>query len=216
MNGIMNVLKGQNFWQLLLTHVELSVLALLIGIVIAVPVAVAVRNTQFAAAGAINIGNLGRAVPSLALLALAQPFLGFGFAPSLVALTAIAISPILINTLTSLKEVDRQIVDAARGMGLSELQILSRVQLPIAAPVIFAGIRTSAVQVVASATLATFIGGGGLGQLIVGGFQGNDQTMLLAGALAVAALAVITEFTFAGLERAFTPRGLTVAKRRGK
>lgn len=217
MSAILQAIKGQNFWQLLLTHVELSVLALLIGILIAVPVAVAVRNTQVAAAGAINIGNLGRAVPSLALLALAQPFLGFGFAPSLLALTAIAISPILINTATSLKEVDPQVVDAARGMGLSEFQILARVQLPIAAPVIFAGIRTSAVQVVASATLATFIGGGGLGQLIVGGFQGNDRAMLLAGALAVAALAVITEFTFAGLERTFTPRGLKVArKRRGK
>lgn len=217
MGAILQAIKGQNFSQLLLTHVELSVLALLIGILIAVPVAVAVRNTQVAAAGAINIGNLGRAVPSLALLALAQPFLGFGFAPSLLALTAIAISPILINTATSLKEVDPQVVDAARGMGLSEFQILARVQLPIAAPVIFAGIRTSAVQVVASATLATFIGGGGLGQLIVGGFQGNDRAMLLAGALAVAALAVITEFTFAGLERTFTPRGLKVArKRRGK
>src|SRR5919202_5003958 len=202
MDAVMQVLKGQNFSHLLLTHVELSALALLIGIFIAVPVAVAVRNTQVAAAGSMNIGNLGRAVPSLALLALAQPFLGFGFAPSLVALTAIAISPILINASTSLKEVDRQVVDAARGMGLSEFQMLARVQLPIAAPVIFAGIRTSAVQVVASATLATFIGGGGLGQLIVLGFQRNDLAVQVTGALAVAILAIITELGFGGLERA--------------
>lgn len=215
--AVMEVLKGQNFPQLLATHVELSAFALILGVLIALPVALAVRNTQVAAAVAINIGNIGRAVPSLAILALLVTFLGFTFTLALVALTAIAISPILINTLTGLREVDRQIVDAARGMGLSELQILTRVQLPIAAPVIFAGVRTSAVQVVASATLATFFGAGGLGDLIVGGFQGNNQTMLLVGAFSVAALAMITEFTFAGLERGFTPKGLKVArKRRGK
>lgn len=217
MNAIIDSLKGQNFTQLLVTHVQLSAFALIIGVAIALPVALAVRNTRVAAIAAVNIGNIGRAVPSLAILALAQPFLGFGFTPALVALAALAIPPILINTLTGLREVDRQIMDAARGMGLSEVQILTRVQLPIAAPVIFAGIRTSAVQVVASATLATFIGGGGLGDLIVGGFQGNNQAMLLAGALSVAALAIATELTFAGLERAFTPKGLKVArKRRGK
>ncbi|MGI9049403.1 MAG: ABC transporter permease [Rubrobacteraceae bacterium] len=217
MNAIIDSLKGQNFTQLLVTHVQLSAFALIIGVAIALPVALAVRNTRVAAIAAVNIGNIGRAVPSLAILALAQPFLGFGFTPALVALAALAIPPILINTLTGLREVDRQIMDAARGMGLSEVQILTRVQLPIAAPVIFAGIRTSAVQVVASATLATFIGGGGLGDLIVGGFQGNNQAMLLAGALSVATLAIATELTFAGLERAFTPKGLKVArKRRGK
>ena len=217
LNAMIEVLKGQDFPQLLITYVELSAFALLLGVIIALPLALAVRNTRVAAALAINVGNIGRAVPSLAILALLVPFLGFTFTLALVALTAIAISPILINALTGLREVDRQIIDAARGMGLSETQILTRVQLPIAAPVIFAGIRTSAVQVVASAVLATFFGAGGLGDLIVGGFQGSDRAMLLVGAFAVAALAIITEFTFAGLERAFTPKGLKLAnKRRGK
>jgi osmoprotectant transport system permease protein len=97
-------------------------------------------------------------------------------------------------------------------MGLSEAQILSRIQLPIAAPVIFAGIRTSAVQVVASATLATFIGGGGLGELIVEGLQRADTPVLLAGSFTIALLAIATELIFGGLERAFTPKGLRLAR----
>jgi osmoprotectant transport system permease protein len=217
MGEILEVLGRSDFVGLLVTHVELSAIALLIGIAIALPVAVAVRNTPVGAALAINVGNIGRAVPSLAILALALPFLGYGFEPALVALTALAIPPILINASTGLREVSKEVIDAARGMGLSGSQILTRIQLPIAAPVIFAGIRTSAVQVVASATLATFIGGGGLGNLIVEGLQRNDQAILLAGSLSVAVLAIITEVGFGGLERTLTPKGLKIAQRgRGK
>ncbi len=217
MDRILEVLGRPDFTQLLITHIELSVLALAIAILIAVPVALAVRNTPTGATVAINIGNIGRAVPSLALLALALPFFGFGFTSALLALTALAIPPILINASTALREVNPGVIDAARGMGLSGSQVLSRIQLPIAAPVIFAGIRTSAVQVVASATLATFIGGGGLGDLIVEGFQRGDTYILLAGALSVAVLSIITEVGFAGLESALTPKGLKIAqKRRGK
>jgi osmoprotectant transport system permease protein len=211
---ILEVLGRPGFTQLLLTHVELSVLALIIAILIAVPVALAIRNTPAGAAVAINVGNIGRAVPSLALLALALPFFGFGFTSALLALTALAIPPILINASTALREVNPGVIDAARGMGLSGRQILTGIQLPIAAPVIFAGIRTSAVQVVASATLATFIGGGGLGDLIVEGFQRGDTAILLAGALSVAVLSIITEVGFAGIERALTPKGLRIAQKR--
>jgi osmoprotectant transport system permease protein len=210
---ILEVLGRPGFTQLLLTHVELSVLALIIAILIAVPVALAIRNTPAGAAVAINVGNIGRAVPSLALLALALPFFGFGFTSALLALAALAIPPILINASTGLREVNPGVIDAARGMGLSESQVLSRIQLPIAAPVIFAGIRTSAVQVVASATLATFIGGGGLGDLIVEGFQRGDTAILLAGALSVAVLSIITELGFGGIERALTPKGLRIAQK---
>src|ERR687896_1066229 len=184
MGGIIEVLGRPDFFELLRQHVLLSVAALLIAIAIALPVAIAIRNTPLGAALAVNIGNIGRAVPSLAILALCQPFLGFGFDTALVALTALAIPPILINASTGLREVDRGVIDAARGMGLSGSQILTRIQLPIAAAVIFAGIRTSAVQVGASATLATFIGGGGLGDLIVGGVQRNSTAIALAGAFA--------------------------------
>jgi len=211
---ILEVIGRPGFTQLLLTHVELSALALIIAILIAVPVALAVRNTPTGAAVAINVGNIGRAVPSLALLALALPFFGFGFTSALLALAALAIPPILINASTALREVNPGVIDAARGMGLSGSQVLTKIQLPIAAPVIFAGIRTSAVQVVASATLATFIGGGGLGDLIVEGFQRGDTAILLAGALSVAVLSIITEVGFAGIERALTPKGLRIAQKR--
>ncbi|HKZ26709.1 MAG TPA: ABC transporter permease subunit, partial [Rubrobacteraceae bacterium] len=123
---------------------------------------------------------------------------------------------ILINASTGLSQVSPQVIDAARGMGLSNSQILRGIQLPIAAPVIFAGIRTSAVQVVASATLATFVGGGGLGDLIVLGLQRNDPAVLIGGSLAVAALSIITEIGFGFLERTFTPKGLLVARKRGR
>jgi osmoprotectant transport system permease protein len=216
MGGILEVLRRPDFTELLVTHLELSVVALLIAIAIALPVALAVRNTPLGAALAVNVGNIGRAVPSLAILALALPFLGYGFDAALVALAALGIPPILINASTGLREVNPEVIDAARGMGLSGGQILARIQIPIAAPVIFAGIRTSAVQVVASATLATFIGGGGLGDLIVEGTQLNDTTVLLAGSFAVAVLAIITEVGFGALERALTPKGLKIAQKRGR
>jgi osmoprotectant transport system permease protein len=217
MGELFAVFGRDDFLSQLLVHVELSVVALLIGVDIAMPIALATFRSPFWAAVAINTGNIGRAVPSLAILALVFPLLGFGFTPSLVALTLLAIPPILINASTGLSQVNPQVIDAARGMGLSKGQILRGIQLPIAAPVIFAGIRTSAVQVVASATLATFVGGGGLGDLIVLGLQRNDPAVLVGGSLTIAVLAIITELTFGLLERTFTPKGLLVArKRRGK
>lgn len=213
---IFEVFVRPGFLTQLREHIVLSVVALLIAVAVALPVSVLVRNTRVGATIAINIGNVGRAVPSLAILALALPFLGLGFNTALLALTALAIPPILINASTGLRQVDKGIIDAARGMGLSGSQILTGIQLPIAAPVIFAGIRTSAVQTVASATLATFVGAGGLGDLIVEGLQRRGPEILLAGAFSVAVLAIITEVGFGLLERAFTPKGLKIAQKRGR
>jgi osmoprotectant transport system permease protein len=213
---IFEVYARPDFPEKLRQHIVLSLVALLVAVAIAMPVAIMIRNTRVGALIAINVGNVGRAVPSLAILALALPFFGIGFGSALVALTALAVPPILINASTGLREVDKGVIGAARGMGLSGSQILTRIQLPIAAPVIFAGIRTSAVQTVASATLATFIGGGGLGDLIVEGYSRRGPEILLAGALAVAILAIITEIGFGMLERVFTPKGLKIAQKRGK
>lgn len=196
-------------------HVQLSAFALLVGIIVSVPLAVAVSRHPRTALATINVTNLGRGVPDLALLALFLIPFGLGFWTAEAALILLSMPPIIINTVTGLNQVEDKIIDSARGMGLSERQILTSVQLPIAAPVIFAGIRTSAVQVVAGATLATFIGGGGLGVFIVAGFAGFDYPMMLAGALAVAVLAIITEFSFGGLERLSTPTGLKVSKKKG-
>jgi osmoprotectant transport system permease protein len=219
MARILEVLARPEYPDLLWRHVSLSAAALAIGTVVALVVAMLVSRSPLGAFIAINVGNVGRAVPSLAILALVFPLpgFGFGFNTALVALTALAIPPILINASTALRQVSPQVIDAARGMGFSNSQILGRIKLPIAAPVIFAGIRTSAVQVVASATLATFVGGGGLGDLIVEGYSRGDNYIMLAGAFSVAVLAIITELGFGGIERALTPKGLKVAqKRRGK
>lgn len=214
---ILEVYARPDFPEKLRQHIVLSLVALLVAVAIAMPVAIMIRNTRVGALIAINVGNVGRAVPSLAILALALPFFGIGFGSALVALTALAVPPILINASTGLREVDKGVIGAARGMGLSGSQILTRIQLPIAAPVIFAGIKTSAVQTVASATLATFIGAGGLGDLIVEGLQRRGPEILLAGAFSVALLAIITEIGFGALERAFTPKGLKIAqKKRGR
>ncbi len=216
MDRILEVLARPEYPDLLWRHVSLSAAALAIGTVVALVVAMLVSRSPLGAFIAINVGNVGRAVPSLAILALVFPLpgFGFGFNTALVALTALAIPPILINASTALRQVSPQVIDAARGMGFSNSQILGRIKLPIAAPVIFAGIRTSAVQVVASATLATFVGGGGLGDLIVEGYSRGDNYIMLAGAFSVAVLAIITELGFGGLERALTPKGLKVAQKR--
>lgn len=217
MDRIIEVLTRPDYLTKVSEHITLSAVAILIAVLIALPVSLVVSRSDLASFLAINTANVGRAVPSLAILAFALPLLGLGFRPSLLALTVLAIPPILINASTGLRQVEPQVIDAAKGMGLSGFQVLTSIQLPIAAPVIFAGIRTAAVQVVASATLATFIGGGGLGDLIVEGFQRGDNLIMLAGAFSVAILAIITELGFGGLERAFTPKGLKIArKRRGK
>lgn len=202
-----------SFWEALSVHLQLSMLALLTGILIAVPLAVSVSRTRLGALVAINVTNLGRSTPDLAVLGFGFVLFGLGFVPAYVALALISIPPIMINTVTGLNQVDSKVVDSARGMGFSEIQILTRVRMPLAAPVIFAGVRTAAVQVIAGATLATFIGGGGLGDLIVAGFQSNSVVTQLAGAIPVALLAIAAELLFGGLERLSTPRGLRLARK---
>ncbi len=209
--SIFEVFQRDDFWPTVFQHLKLSAISLFVGIAIAVALAVAVSRSPRASLVAINITNLGRGIPDLAWLALFLVILGIGELPAIAALILLAIPPVLINTTTALNQVDAKVIDSARGMGLSDAQILRDVQLPMAAPVIFAGIRTSAVQVVAGATLATFIGGGGLGNLIVEGFQGGNTATMLAGAIPVAILAIATEFLFGGLEQLSTPKGLKLA-----
>ncbi len=205
--------ENPSFREALSVHIQLSLLALISGILISIPLAVAVSGSRLGALVAINVTNLGRSTPDLAILGLGFVLFGLGFVPAYVALALVSIPPILINTVTGLRQVDEKVVDSARGMGFSGVQILTRVRLPLAAPVIFAGIRTAAVQVVAGATLATFIGGGGLRDLIVTGFQANSVALQLAGAIPVTLLAIATELIFGGLERISTPKGLKLARK---
>jgi osmoprotectant transport system permease protein len=198
----------QQFATALGVHIAMSASALALAAAIAIPMGLVAARRAGVALAAINAANIGRTLPSLAVLALAMPILGTGFAPSLVALTLIALPPILTNTIAGLIGVEPDIVDAARGMGMTARQILRRVELPLATPVIFAGLRTAAVQVVSGAVLAAFIGGGGLGDFITAGIAMMATPLLLVGAIPVTLLSLGTDFLFGTLERRLTPRGL--------
>lgn len=198
----------ETFWRNAAVHAELSVLA--VGVAAALGISIGALLTRYrrAAFVALNAAALGRTIPSLAILSMLLPILGIGFRPAVVALTLIAIPPILINTYVGVTEVDPGAVEAARGMGMGTWQLLRKIELPLVIPLVFAGLRTSAVQVVASATLATFIGGGGMGDFIQAGIAMNDIPQLLVGAIPVAVGAMSVDWMLGALERVLTPRGL--------
>lgn len=156
----------------------------------------------------VQLANLGRIVPSLAVLALALPLVGVGFTPSVIALVAVGTPPILVNTYAGVKAVDAGALEAARGMGMSGLQMLRKVQLPLALPLVVAGLSTAAVQIVSTATLAALIGGGGLGEIVFNGIATIRNEIILAGVLPIAALALAVELLFRLAGRFATPRGL--------
>ena len=200
--------QGDQWVPQLQRHAVLSIWALAISIIIAVPAGAWLTRIERIAFATISIANLGRTVPSLAVLALVYPFVGTGFAPSLLALVALGIPPILLTTYTGVREVDASVSDAATGMGLTSLQRLVQAELPVASPVIVSGVRTAAVQIVASASLAALIGGGGLGEMILAGLTNMRYDLLVAGALLVALLAVGTELIFTLIERRGLPAGI--------
>ncbi|HEV2140698.1 MAG TPA: ABC transporter permease [Candidatus Dormibacteraeota bacterium] len=192
----------------LLQHVQLSAESVLIGALIALPIGIVLGHYGRFGTAAMNISNVGRAIPSFALLALSFQILGLGDAPIIISLTALAIPPMVTNSYVAMREVDPDIKEAARGMGYRELAQVLWVELPLAVPLLMAGIRTSAVQVVATATLAALIAGGGFGRYIIDGLAQFDYTKLVAGAILVALLALATEAGLASVERLLIPRGL--------
>lgn len=185
-------------------HIWLSGVALAAALLIALPLGLLLTRHRAFAGTAIATANILRTVPSLALLVIMLPVLGTGFLPSVVALTFYGLPALLLNTYTGLTGVDHDIVEAARGQGFSDGQVMARIEVPLALPVIFAGIRTAAVQIVSAATLAAFIGGGGLGELITSGMANFNFPQLVAGAVTVALLALFVEVAFAGIERLLT------------
>ena len=202
------VAHPQRFFSALVTHVELSVAALAIAALIALPLGVWLSTRERAAQLAIASANIGRTLPSLAVLALAMPLLGTGFAPALFALTLLALPPILINTWTAVRQVDADVTDAARGMGMTRSEVIRRVELPLALPVIFAGLRIAAVQVVSGAVLASYIGGGGLGDFITAGIAMMAMPQLIVGALPATLLSIGADRLFGRLQKALTPMGM--------
>ncbi|MGH2365620.1 MAG: ABC transporter permease [Chloroflexota bacterium] len=193
-------------------HALLSAVIVLLACIIALPLGVGLGHIRKASFLTISIANVGRALPSLAMLALVLPLafalgLGLGFWPTVIALVPLGIPPILTNSFVGVKEVEADVVDAARGMGMSGWQILRQVELPIAAPLVMAGIRNSAVATVATATLGAVVASGGLGRYIVDGLATQDYDKLFVGALLVALMAIGTELGFAALERRLNPAG---------
>jgi osmoprotectant transport system permease protein len=196
-----------------LQHVELSLASLGVAALIALPVGLWVGHRRRFELLVTSIANIGRSIPSFAVLVLSfilmvnfLPTIAFGPGPTVVALTLLAIPTMLVNTYVGVENVDPDVVEASRGMGMRERDVLLRVEVPLAGPLIMSGVRVAALQVVATATLAALIGGGGLGRFIVDGLARGDLPMDVAGALLVAFLALVTLALFALVERAVRPR----------
>jgi osmoprotectant transport system permease protein len=194
-----------DFWQHTVTYLELAAAALAAGAAAGIPLGIVASHLTFARSPLLLAANIGRVIPSLAALTFMLPLFGVGFAPALAALALLAIPPIIINTDLGFRAVPHAAVDSARGLGMTGAQILRRVEWPLAFPILFAGVRTAAIEVIASAVLAAFIGAGGLGEYITEGLQANEPRLLFLGAGTIAAIALAAEF---GL--GFTQRRLEV------
>lgn len=199
-----------DFWELFNQHMTLVFSAVIIALVVAIPLAIITSRVVWLQKPMTWISNIGQATPSLAVLALMLPIMGIGFRPSLFALTILAILPIFLNTLVGIQSVNEATIDAAKGMGASDLQILRLVELPLALPFMFAGIQTAVVQSIALATLAAYIGGGGFGDWILQGLAVRNFPILLAGAVPVAVLAMAAELIMGWIRKLLVPKGLTV------
>jgi osmoprotectant transport system permease protein len=191
-----------------LEYLQICSISIVLALVIGVALGVAVSRNPFAAFIAVNLSGLMRAIPVIVFLIAAIPLIGTGDPPTLAALVVLGIPPILLNTYTGIRGIDPAIIDAAKGMGMTTWQIITRIQTPLVLPIIAAGVRTSAVQIVATATLAAFIGAGGYGDYIVDGFNTFKNAEILAGAIPVAILAMMIELIMSWLQRMLTPEGL--------
>lgn len=195
-------------------HIEMSVVVMVIAIAIALPVGLAIGHTRRGVTLAVGLANIGRAIPTFAMMGIVLPFTqaidpanGFGLYPTLLAMIILAIPPILVNSYAGVSEVDRDLVEAARGMGFRGAQILLGVEVPLALPVIVGGVRSAAVQVIATTTLGAIFGIGGLGRFVVDGIAQNDDGMLFGGVVLVAGLAMLSELLLSRFQRLSHPSG---------
>lgn len=194
--------------QAFLEHIYLSFVALAIGIAIALPLGILIARYRSYAEPVIGVTAVFQTIPSLALFGFLVPLMGIGSNTALIALIIYALLPILRNTYTGITSVDNSIIEAGRGMGMTRTQILKQIEFPLALPFIMAGIRTATVLTVGIATLATFVGAGGLGDVIYRGLQSYNNALVLAGALPVALLAITFDLILKWIEKAATPKGM--------
>lgn len=193
--------NDNGFPQRILEHLGFSGAALAVAIVVAFPLGMLIGHTNRGSFLAINIGNAGRALPTLGVLTLVLSLVGFGRTPVIVSLVLLAIPPVLTTTYAGIRSVPGAAVDAARGVGMTETQIALRIELPNALPIIFGGIRNAALQVVSTATLAAYVGLGGLGRYLFDGLALQDYSRVVAGCVVLAVLAVVVDQAIALLQR---------------
>lgn len=199
--------KG-DIWAAFQEHIFLAGIAMLIAIALAVPLGIILTRFKKVAETVIGTTAIIQTIPSLALLGFMLPLFGIGTLPATIALTLYALLPILRNTFAGITGVDPALVDAGKGMGMTSFQILYLVELPMTLPILMAGIRTATVLTIGVAALATFIGAGGLGDLIIRGLNVNDKNLMLAGAIPAALLALVFDYVLKKLEHKLTPKGL--------
>lgn len=197
--------QGSEVIRLLWEHIYMSLISLGLGVIVAVPLGILLSQVPKVANVVISVVSVLQTIPTLALLALMIPFLGVGKVPAIVALFIYSLLPILRNTYLGMSNVNPDLLDAAKGMGLKRMQVIRQVQLPLAVPVIMAGIRLSTVYVIAWTTLASYIGGGGLGDMIFNGLNLFRPDLILGGTIPVTILAVIVDLVMARIEEWVTP-----------
>jgi osmoprotectant transport system permease protein len=198
------------FGQETLLTLEYAIIPTVVCILIAIPLGVLVAPSPVAAFLASNASGLARAIPTIAFLAAALPLLGIGFTPTVVALTVLGVPPILLNTVAGLRGIDPSTIEAGRGMGMTSWQLLRRIRIPLVLPLIAAGVRTSAVQIVATVPIAGLIGGGGYGDYILFGINLLQRVPLFVGAGGIVILALLAEVGLGAVQRAVTPAGLRI------
>lgn len=203
-------LDPATIWGYTLEHLQLTVIAAVIVLIIAIPLGVILTRPAFrrAAPTVRAIANFGQAAPAIGVIVLLAFWLGFGPATAIVSLVIYAILPVLSNTIVGLQQVDERLVEAGRGIGMSQMAVLMKVELPLAVPVMLSGVRTALVLLVGTATLATFIDGGGLGLLITTGVNLNLNVVLITGSLLVALLALTVDWLGRVVEQVARPKGL--------
>lgn len=196
---------GADYIQMVLEHLNVSILSLAAAILIAVPLGIACSRSPLLEKISVGVSGILRIIPSLAVLVVCVPILGTGVLPAVVALTVLAIPPILINTALGFRSVPADVLEAARGMGMDERLVFFKIKVPLAFPVSFAGVRTAASEVVASATLAAYIGAGGLGQIIFTGLGLMRTDLLVIGGVSVAALSLLVGMLLSVIDRRMRP-----------
>lgn len=200
--------------QRLFEHLQYSLLSTVVAVLIGLPIGLLIGHTGKGAFFAINLSSFGRALPTVGVVILVFLVSGLNLWPVYVALVVLAIPVIVTNTYAGMAAVDHDIRDAARGTGLNEWQVLFQVELPLAVPLIMNGVRLAVVQVVATATIAAYISFGGFGRYVFDGFAQNDLAQVFGGAILIAVLAITLDLALSGLQRALTPRGLALQRRR--